>query len=201
MKNLLSIILLLLFTCNNLNAQNVPKEFDTYNYKRAVEEIENENYEGAKEYLNKELEENRKNAYASTLLAMCYFKEHDYATSLSLINQSIKIIPKKNKEFKAFAYLIAADIYKYLEEYEKAIENYDMAIEECPDEAETYEKRADLLYRIGEYDLSDKDYKASIELANGNYLAYMGLGRNAMEQKKYDSAIEYFNYDEKLAKD
>ena len=92
MKNLLSIILLLLFACNNLNAQNVPKEFDTYNYKRAVEEIENENYEGAKEYLNKELEENRKNAYASTLLAMCYFKEHDYATSLSLINQSIKIL-------------------------------------------------------------------------------------------------------------
>ena len=45
MKNLLSIILLLLLTCNNLNAQNVPKEFDTYNYKRAVEEIEKENYE------------------------------------------------------------------------------------------------------------------------------------------------------------
>lgn len=201
MKNLLSIILLLFFTCNNLNAQNVPKEFDTYNYKRAVEEIENENYEGAKEYLNKELEENPKNAYASTLLAMAYFKEQDYAASLSLINQSIKIIPRKNKDFKAFAYLIAADIYKYLEEYEKAIDNYDMAIEECPDEAETYEKRADLLYRIGEYDLSDKDYKASIELANGNYLAYMGLGRNAMEQKKYDAAIEYFNYVEKLAKD
>lgn len=201
MKNLLSIILLLLLTCNNLNAQNVPKEFDTYNYKRAVEEIEKENYAGAKEYLNKELEENPKNAYASTLLAMAYFKEQDYSTSLSLINQSIKIIPKKNKDFKAFAYLIAADIYKYLEEYEKAIENYDMAIEECPDEAETYEKRADLLYRIGEYDLSDKDYKTSIEKANGNYLAYMGLGRNAMEQNKYDAAIEYFNYVEKLVKD
>jgi len=201
MKNLLSIILLLLLTCNNLNAQNVPKEFDTYNYKRAVEEIEKENYAGAKEYLNKELEENPKNAYASTLLAMAYFKEQDYSTSLSLINQSIKIIPKKNKDFKAFAYLIAADIYKYLEEYEKAIENYDMAIKECPDEAETYEKRADLLYRIGEYDLSDKDYKTSIEKANGNYLAYMGLGRNAMEQNKYDAAIEYFNYVEKLVKD
>lgn len=128
MKNLLPIILLLLLTCNNLNAQNVPKEFDTYNYKRAVEEIEKENYAGAKEYLNKELEENPKNAYASTLLAMAYFKEQDYSTSLSLINQSIKIIPKKNKDFKAFAYLIAADIYKYLEEYEKAIENYDMAM-------------------------------------------------------------------------
>ena len=97
--------------------------------------------------------------------------------------------------------MIAADIYKYLEEYEKAIENYDMAIKECPDEAETYEKRADLLYRIGEYDLSDKDYKTSIEKANGNYLAYMGLGRNAMEQNKYDAAIEYFNYVEKLVKD
>jgi site-specific recombinase XerD len=80
----------------------------SYKYKRAVEEIEKENYAGAKEYLNKELEENPKNAYASTLLAMAYFKEQDYSTSLSLINQSIKIIPKKNKDFKAFAYLIAA---------------------------------------------------------------------------------------------
>ena len=39
------------------------------------------------QYLNKELEENPKNAYASTLLAMAYFKEQDYSTSLSLINK------------------------------------------------------------------------------------------------------------------
>lgn len=201
MKNLLSIILLLLLTCNNLNAQNVPKEFDTYNYKRAVEEIEKENYAGAKEYLNKELEENPKNAYASTLLAMAYFKEQDYSSALSLINQSIKKISKKSRDFKAFAYTTAADIYINLEEYDKAIENYNKAINECPNESETYEKRADLLYEIGEYDLSDKDYKVSIALANGNYLAYMGLGRNALVQNKYDEAIQHFNYVEKLTKD
>lgn len=62
-------------------------------------------------------------------------------------------------------------------------------------------KRAELYYRLGDYDLSDKDYDKIIKLDEGYITAYMGIGRNKSEQGLYDDAIKTFDYVIKLAND
>ena len=58
-----------------------------------------------------------------------------------------------------------------------------------------------MYYRLGDYDLSDKDYDKIIKLDEGYITAYMGIGRNKSEQGLYDDAIKTFDYVIKLAND
>ena len=47
-------------------------------------------------------------------------------------------------------------------------------------------------FDLGEYDASEKSWRQVMEL-NGNYdLAYIGIGRSLLRQKKYKEAMEYF---------
>ena len=47
-------------------------------------------------------------------------------------------------------------------------------------------------FDLGEYDASEASWRKVMEL-NGNYdLAYIGIGRSLLRQKKYKEAMEYF---------
>ena len=54
---------------------------------------------------------------------------------------------------------------------------------------------------MDKYDLADKDYCKIISIDPGSVIGYMGIGRNANAEKRYDDAIEQFNYVTRLASD
>lgn len=54
---------------------------------------------------------------------------------------------------------------------------------------------------MDKYDLADKDYHKIISIDPGSVMGYMGIGRNANAEKRYDDAIEQFNYVTRLASD
>lgn len=54
---------------------------------------------------------------------------------------------------------------------------------------------------MDKYDLADKDYHKIISIDPGSVMEYMGVGRNANAEKRYDDAIEQFNYVTRLASD
>jgi clan AA aspartic protease (TIGR02281 family) len=70
-----------------------------------------------------------------------------------------------------------------------------------PEEPSSYKQRAQIFYEQGKYDLADADYQKMIELKPGDVMGYMGKGRNANDQKRWNDAIKLFDYVEKLAND
>lgn len=197
-RNLLIITLVL--SVQFIFAQNI-KRPDTYNYNRGVEAIQNNNAEEALEYLNKELKDNPDNGYALAWIATVRNYQEEYGRALTAIDLAIKHIPKKDKKYRAFAYIVRAEVYVGLGENEKALADFTSAIKETPDDADVYEKRANLYYYIDKYDLADKDYQKIISIDPGSVMGYMGLGRNANAEKRYQDAVEQFNYATKLASD
>lgn len=190
----------MLFCCSIAFAQNI-KRPDTYNYNRGVEAIQKNNAEEALEYLNKELEDNPNNGYALAWIATVRKYQEEYGRALTAVDLAIKHIPKKDKQYRAFAYIVRAEVYIGLNEKEKALADFAAAIKETPDDADVYEKRANLYYYLDKYDLADKDYRKIISIDPGSVMGYMGIGRNANAEKRYDDAIEQFNYVTRLASD
>ena len=190
----------MLFCCSIAFAQNV-KRPDTYNYNRGVEAIQKNNAEEALEYLNKELEDNPNNGYALAWIATVRKYQKEYGRALTAVDLAIKHIPKKDKQYRAFAYIVRAEVYIGLDEKDKALADFAAAIKETPDDADVYEKRANLYYYLDKYDLADKDYRKIISIDPGSVMGYMGIGRNANAEKRYDDAIEQFNYVTRLSLD
>ena len=201
MKRLILLVIIALLLGVEISfAQNI-KRPDSYNYSRGVEAIQNNNAEEALEYLNEELEENPDNGYALAWIAVVRNYQEEYGRALTAADLAIKHIPRKDKQYKAFAYIVRAEVYVGLGENEKALADFTSAIKETPDDANVYEKRADLYYYMEKYDLADKDYQKIISIDPGNVMGYMGIGRNANAEKRYEDAIEQFSYVTKLASD
>lgn len=151
------LIVAMLFCCSIAFAQNV-KRPDTYNYNRGVEAIQNNNAEEALEYLNKELNDNPQNGYALAWIATVRKYQEEYGRALTAVDLALKYIPKKDKQYMAFAYTVRSEVYVGLGEKDKALADLSSAIKETPDDADVYEKRANLYYYMDKYDLADKDY-------------------------------------------
>jgi clan AA aspartic protease (TIGR02281 family) len=199
MKHTLVTLATVFFTLS-VCAQDV-KRPDSYNYTRGVEALQKGNTDEALEYLNKELGENSQNGYALAWIATIRNHQNEYGRALTAVNLAIKYIPKKDKEFQSASYAIRAASYLGVEDTIKALKDYNRAIEINPTDADLYEKRADTYYYLGQYAMADKDYQKIISLDEGSVMGYMGLGRNANAEQRYDDAIKQFSYVIKLAAD
>ena len=195
---LISTIAMMLSAC--LMAQDV-KRPDSYNYNRGVEAIQNNNMDEGVEFLKKELAENPKNGYAYGWLTAVHSAKGEHGAALNLVNQCIKFVPKKDKEWKAYGHFMRASIYLNLEDTVKALADYAEAMKFNPENQGLYEERGQLYYDMKEYALGDLDYQKLCELNPGGIMGYMGLGRNAEAQGKHEEAIKQFDYAIKLAND
>lgn len=194
------ITMTLLLNIWQVQAQNI-KRPDSYNYQRGLEAMQEEKMQEALDYFNKDLQDNPKNGYSYSWIAMLRGQDEDYGRALTAVDLAIKYLPKKDTEYVIFAYTTRAGVYLHLGDTVKAMNDYDAAIKAQPDEGELYEKRAQIYYEQGKYDLADADYCKMIELKPGDVMGYMGLGRNANEQKKWEDAIKQFDYVTKLSSD
>ena len=199
MRNFLFVILFAVAA--TVTAQVKNERPTSYNYLRGVEAIQLQNNTEALEYLNKEIEENPKNGYAYSWIAMIHGQQEEYGLAITAANLSIKHLPKKDSEYLYFAYQTRAHIYVEIEDTIAAISDYTTAIKILPEEEDAYEKRAQIYYEQKKYDLADSDYKKLIELNRGGVMGYMGIGRNRNAQKLWDDAIIQFDYVAKLHSD
>ena len=196
------LLLLLLALCSiQIKAQKQINRPDSYNYNRGIEAWNKQDYEEAAEYFRKELEEHPENGYAYTWVAYLDLNRMEYGQALTAANTAIKKLPSKDKEYVAITYVCRAQIYLCLEDTLRAIKDLTQAINARPDEPDMYKQRAQIYFEQGEYALSDADYSRMIALDEGNVMGYMGIGRNAKMQEKWDDAIKQFDYVIKLAPD
>ena len=180
------------------NAQK-DKRPDSYNYQRGLEAFEADNYDEAYHYLTKELDDNPKNGYAHTLMAIVYYMNDEYGKALNSADLAIKYLPKKDAEYQSNAYISKAGLHLILEDTTAAVSTLSTAIKNYPEESLLYEKRAQIYYELKQYDQADADYRKMIELKPGETTGYMGLGRNANAREQWEEGIKQFNYVTKLS--
>ncbi len=192
------LILTVLLLCSTAIYADI-KRPDSYNYTRGLEAIQNDNTEEALDYFNKEIAEHPDNGYVYAWIAFIRLTDEEYGPALTASNVAVKKIPAKDKEYRAFAFNTRAKIYLNLQDTVLAIKDYGQAISATPDDDDLYKERAQVYYEQGKYALADEDYRKMIALDEGNVVGYIGLGRNANAQKKYEDAIKQFDYVNKLA--
>ena len=110
MKKLMA--LLLLSVALSANAQDKKNNRPTsYNYMRGVESVQNEKTEEALEFFNKDIQENPKNGYSYSWIAMLRAHGEEYGRALTAADMAIKLLPKKDAEYVIFAYTTRSDVY------------------------------------------------------------------------------------------
>lgn len=197
MKKTLFIVTFIFSLFSSLCAQN-PDRPNSYNYNRALECLQEEDYVNAYTYLMSEINDNPQNGYAYFWLSCILAANELYGDGLAMANEAEKYLPANDKDYAAMTYNLKGDIYSDLEEYDTALSNYSKALKTDPKNENALKSRATLYYQLEEYDLSDKDLDKLIEIQPMDYYGYMGKGRNANEQKKYEEAIKLFDYVVKL---
>ena len=200
MKRLLFVLSVMTWSIMWVNAQSV-KRPESYNYQRGLEAMQDEKRQEALDFFNKDLKENPKNGYSYSWIAMLRGQNEEYGRALTAVDLAIKYLPRKDAEYVIFAYTTRAGVYLHLGDTVKAMTDYDMAIKVKPDEGDLYEKRAQIYFEQERYDLAAADYHKMIELNPGDVMGYMGLGRNANEQRNWTEAIKQFDYVTKLSSD
>ena len=184
----------------SVSAQKV-KRPESYNYQRGNEAIQKQAWDEAIKYFNLDLQENPKNGYAYSGLAYVRLVKTEYGLGLTAVEQALKYLPKKDKEFVAFAHGIRGDIYSNLGDTAKAIKDFSEGIRMTPEAINLYEKRAKLYYMQGNDEPAEADYRRIMALDPGNLISYIGLGLIAIEQQRWEDAIKQFDYVEKLDTD
>lgn len=201
MKHRILTVLTVISIFTQLWAKSETKLPDSYAFTRGVEAYQEGKHQDALDWFNKEISEHPDNGYAYIYLSALRYDNDEYGKALSAINQALKKLPKKDKEYTAVAYGTRAGIYLTMEDTISALKDYDMAIKLEPQNKKHYDHRAQVYFEQQRYDLADADYQQMISIDPGDVMGYMGIGRNAKEQKRYDDALERFNYVIKMEPD
>lgn len=174
------------------------KRPNSYNFLRGVELYDDDNYESAATYFEKELEQNPKNGYAHLYSGLLAEYNEDISQALQWAGTALKYLPKKDPEYVAYALLLRARCYEALEQDDKAIQDMEQAAALQPDMTRVHSQMAEFYYKRDEYAKSDASFQRLVELEPGDVFGYMGLARNANEQKNYGEALKQLNYVLKL---
>lgn len=201
MKKVIFITLLgLLCLGNNIQAKKTDLQ-QSYSYTRGVENYRAENYNDALSWFNNEISENPDNGFAFTYISLLRYWNYEYGSALTAINNAIKYLPKKDKDWRVTALSTRSKIYAALGDTVAAINDLNHAVEIDPENLKPYQDRAQIYFEQKIYNLADADYRKMISIDPGNVTGFMGLGRNASSQQNWDEAIKQFSHAIKLSSD
>lgn len=93
---------------------------------------------------------------------MDFYKDQNYSEAIIEFNQCVGVA----------ALIARGSCYNELNEYEKAITDFTIAIELDPEENTLYYDRGDLYLKLKEYEKSIQDYDKAIDLGFDTYLVY-----------------------------
>lgn len=195
MKRTIFIMLLstLLFSCNNSEKEPEREGMNTANMSRAMEALEKEDIAEMTYWIGKEIDANPENGYAFAQLAWADVINEEYGNAITHATTALKHLPKKDKEYVGFSYASRAAAYNHLEQYDKALADYNAAVKAEPENAGRFYQRGEFHYGRKQYDLSDKDFKKCIRMKPGEPMGYVAMGRNAKMQGHHEEAVKLYN--------
>ncbi len=115
--------------------------------------------------------------------ALKFAGQFDEYVSRSANGAAMEDTNEKKLELKALLALVNGN-------YENAVEFYEKAITQSPDNAEYYSKKSLALYRLNRYEESLKDDTQAIKLDSSNPRYYNSRGVTLHEMGRYEEALE-----------
>ena len=173
----------------------------SYNYEKANEAFKAKDYDLALDFYTREISDNPKNIEALFYRSLTYQYKGNYSLALADANTALKSFTKKEKKWIAASHSLKASIYLDIEEPEKAIEEYSLAIKLNDEYKSNYISRAQVYYDLNKFDQAEADYLHVINMEESDVQALTGLGRNYVATKKYPEAEKIFNQVIKLDPD
>lgn len=159
------------------------KDADYYYYRGYTQQLQT-NIHKAKENYSKCL-----SLQSTHPLALSRMSElGDDLDKLSILNLNIE----SNPGFP-YAYIERASIYMSQNEWRKALDDYNKAIELSPYDSDYYVYRAYAKEKVGYTQEALADYDQSLVLDASNATTYLHLGNYYNKLKKYELAIEYYS--------
>lgn len=129
-------------------------------------------------------------------LGQSLYSNGQYSQSKDVIEYGIASIKEQNRpQGLAEAYSRLGWIYQLppFKDYNKAIINYNQALELNPNEPSTYNNRGVNFYKIGEFDRALEDYERVIELSPNNPIVYNNRGIAFFDSGNPEQAIIDFD--------
>ena len=207
MKNYLLIILLL--CAGAYNGYGQKKQPSDYHLQKAIDLMQNNGDEKeVMECLDQQLQETPDNADARVVRATLYLKQKKYGNVLSDMNLAIKYYKKGGIFPKYTIYWGRARAYYDMEDFDKALADYDTAyklvLKDKKGTTDIYDilyERAQIYYDLKDYANADADYRQMLKHDEADQVAMIGLIRNMIARKEYDAALELVNKCEKYDTD
>lgn len=187
MRNILTTLILTIFSLTIFAQDKITDELKTL--------IDNNQYDKIIE----QYASNSKNYSAKSIyyVGLAYYMKADDKNCLKFMNLSISKDSKSPE-----VYFIKATTLNYMKDYEKAIENFKIAISLKPDDGESYSGLADAYYSLNKFDLSLDAYKKATEQKKAPDRAFARIGQIYSELNQNDKALEaYYLAKEKISKE
>ena len=199
-RKLILIILCALVSMGSMaqKSKSKEKEYDSYNYRRALEYAQEGEFEKALESLKQDAAEHPKSGYPYVYMTVIQKHLDQTGEALESAQKALQLLPKKDVSMRGTAHAARAEVYLALEDTVKALEDYTQAIALSPDEEDYLKDRGQLYFELKDYDHSDNDYRRITEVSPGSIMGYMGLGRNANMREQWQEAADYFSQAMKL---
>ncbi|MEQ2545076.1 tetratricopeptide repeat protein [Alistipes intestinihominis] len=191
MKKLLSFLLVLCWFTSGY-AQ------DKTDLRKGIEAYKNNDPALALEHYDRYIENNPDDSDALYLRAIVYYEYDKYNDALSDITHAIRTHTKKTVMSKSQLYHLRAKIYDMVDNYDAALVDYNAALRLSSQDVDILCGRAQLFYNRKDYALSDKDYNEALRINPNHLKAQIGLARNKIEIKQFQSAIDILNQVEKM---
>ena len=170
---------------------------ENYNFRRAMELINQQEEREAFEYLKKAIDDDENNGYAHAWIGRLYFDYGNNSMALKAINSAITLLPGINQE--PF-YTLRSRIHRNLGDTEAWKTDAEKASEFDATATEPLDELSNYYFEKQMYDESDSLMDKFIEIEPHNPYGYMVKGRNQMMRGKLDEAFSLYEYANKLDK-
>lgn len=190
-------IILVLLASMPINAQENIKRPDSFNYQSGVDAYNEGDFKNSMDFFTKELQQNPKNGYAMLWQAYIYNHYDMYGEAMNSVNNALKNLPKKDKQWNGIGYAFRARIQAELGDTVNALIDYEKAIKIANNPSFIFEK-CNVLNEMGRYSDIDAEIKRAMDINPNNTVTWVYAGRNEDAKGNYDSALEKYTYAVKL---
>ena len=131
--------------------------------------------------------------YADFYRSRAYYYSKIEKNDLAVKDYNSAIDLKFNLKDYYYLFLFRAQSFEDNNEYQLAINDYDIAIKNIPDEIEAYTGKGFCLFKLEKYDDALSCYQKAVELDNNSFWAFYNRGELFYHLKKVNEALQDLN--------